>query len=83
MTVSHVLFQHFCCCTGVLENGQLTSMIEDHVKSFTDKVNNTFRTGYGTVLFFENHKVIKGWGEKMPNYAKVRSKSSTEQTTRS
>lgn len=46
-------------------------MIEEHVKGFTDKVNNTFRTGYGTVLFFEDHKVIKGWGEKMPNYSKV------------
>lgn len=45
--------------------------VEEHVKGFTDKVNNTFRTGYGTVLFFEDHKVIKEWGNNMPNYSKV------------
>jgi hypothetical protein len=47
-------------------------LVEKHVSDYKKKVDSTYRTGYGTVLFFESHKVLKDWGEKMPNYSKVR-----------
>ena len=47
-------------------------MIEKGVSEYKKKVDSTYRTGYGTVLFFESHKILEDWGKKMPNYSKVR-----------
>ena len=44
---------------------------EEHVEGFKKKVDSTYRPGYGTILFFESHKIIEDWGKKMPNYSKV------------
>ena len=46
-------------------------MIEKGVSEYKKKVDSTYRTGYGTVLFFESHKILEDWGKKMPNYSKV------------
>jgi len=53
-----------------VEGAQLTR-IEKGVSEYKKKVDTTYRTGYGTVLFFESHKVLEDWGKKMPNYSKV------------
>lgn len=45
---------------------------EKGVSEYKKKVDSTYRTGYGTVLFFESHKILEDWGKKMPNYSKVR-----------
>ena len=52
-------------------------MIEKGVSEYKKKVDTTYRTGYGTVLFFESHKVLEDWGQKMPNYSKVSCYSDT------
>lgn len=38
---------------------------------FKGQVDNAFRTGYGTVLFFEDQAVLDEWSGKMPNYSAV------------
>ena len=57
-------------CLDCVEGAQLTR-IEKGVSEYKKKVDTTYRTGYGTVLFFESHKVLEDWGKKMPNYSKV------------
>jgi predicted oxidoreductase (fatty acid repression mutant protein) len=47
--------------------------LENGVEQYKKKVDSTYRPGYGTVLFFESHKILEDWGGKMPNYSKVRS----------
>jgi hypothetical protein len=49
-----------------------TNDAEKGVSEYKKKVDTTYRTGYGTVLFFESHKILEDWGKKMPNYSKVR-----------
>jgi predicted oxidoreductase (fatty acid repression mutant protein) len=44
---------------------------EQHVSGYKKKVDSTYRPGYGTVLFFESHKILEEWAQKMPNYSKV------------
>lgn len=41
----------------------------ENFKTTEDKINNCFSAGYGTVLFFEDQKVIKGLQETFPSYA--------------
>ena len=47
------------------------TIVEKGVSEYKKKVHTTYRTGYGTVLFFESHKILEDWGKKMPNYSKV------------
>jgi hypothetical protein len=50
-----------------------TDCTESHVSDYKKKVDSTYRPGYGTVLFFESHKILEEWAQKMPNYSKVSS----------
>ncbi|MBN2907953.1 nitroreductase family protein [Polycladomyces sp. WAk] len=42
----------------------------DRFASTEEKINNSFRSGYGTVLFFEDERVIQGLQQQFPSYAK-------------
>ena len=41
----------------------------EHFKETEDKINFCFAAGYGTVLFYEDQKVVKGLQEAFPSYA--------------
>jgi predicted oxidoreductase (fatty acid repression mutant protein) len=45
---------------------------ESHIDTLLSKVNGSFRTGYGTILFFDSHKILEDFGTIIPIYAKVR-----------
>jgi len=53
------------------EQGNRLIGVEKGVSEYKKKVDSTYRPGYGTVLFFEDHKVLEEWGQKMPNYSKA------------
>ncbi|GFZ50721.1 hypothetical protein JCM24511_08479 [Saitozyma sp. JCM 24511] len=44
---------------------------EDHAKATSEKIDNVFKAGYGTVLFFSDESVVNGWGSQMPMYAEA------------
>lgn len=41
----------------------------DKFKPTEDKINGAFASGYGTILFYEDQKVVKGLQESFPSYA--------------
>lgn len=45
------------------------SKTEEAWKRTEEKVNSSFLSGYGTVLFFEDMAVVKGLQEQMPSYS--------------
>ena len=45
------------------------SKSEEAFKATEDKVNNSFASGYGTILFFEDQTVIKGLQNNLPTMA--------------
>lgn len=45
------------------------SRSEESWKKTEEKVNTSFLSGYGTVLFFEDMSVVKGLQDKMPSYS--------------
>jgi hypothetical protein len=47
------------------------SRSEDHAKATSEKIDNVFKAGYGTVLFFSDESVVNGWGNQMPMYAEA------------
>ncbi|EIW73289.1 hypothetical protein M231_03608 [Tremella mesenterica] len=44
---------------------------KDQEEQARGRVNGAFKTGYGTVAFFEDMDVVKAWGEKMPFVAEA------------
>lgn len=41
----------------------------DKFQPTEDKINNCFASGHGTILFYEDQKVVKGFQEQFPSYA--------------
>lgn len=41
----------------------------DRFQATEDKINNCFASGYGTILFYEDQQVVKGFQEQFPSYA--------------
>lgn len=42
---------------------------DEQFKATEQKIDTSFASGYGTILFFEDQDVIKGWQEQLPTFA--------------
>ena len=50
----------------------LSRGLEDQEAYWKQKIDDQYRSGYGTVLFFEDQDIVNGWAAKMPPLAQVR-----------
>lgn len=51
--------------------GPADNDVADQEAFWENKIDSAYRPGYGTVLFFEDDAVVKGWQENMPPLASV------------